>query len=41
MLSLELVGTAALAKKTAKEDDGEGPTANGVPGEDVCIDNAE
>ena len=35
MLSLELVGIAALAEKTAKEDDGEGPAANGVPGEDV------
>lgn len=41
MLSLQLVGIAALTEQTAKEDDGEAPAADWVPGEDVWFDNAE
>ena len=35
MLSLELVSRASSAEETAKEEDGEEPASNGVPGE--CI----
>ena len=41
MLSLELVGPAALGKQNAKEDDGEAPAADRVPSKDVRLDDTE
>ena len=41
MLSLELVRLASSTEETTEEEDGEEPASNGVPGECVCIHDAE
>ena len=41
VLSLELVGSASYTEQNSKENDGEEPASDGVPGESVRLNNAE